>query len=247
MSFLRTVACSAIVFVVGCGRPQKGDVVLPVGSVVSSGGGANNNSTSSSGPAGADSSASGTGGTSGNSGSNSGAGTGASVVPMTLDEAKAKCASCHQPGGSGAGVWSAANGTEADWKAFAAPAKNSVSAGRMPVGIPLSAEEKAKLIAYFDKLLGIVPPAGGGTSPGGTNPPPVVTQFTFESARVLCVGCHSSSAPQNVRETPYLETLDQWKVEKSEIRKEVRNGSMPMGKAMTQEERAALIKFIDSL
>lgn len=166
---------------------------------------------------------------------------------MTLDEAKAKCAGCHQPGGSGAGVWSTANGTEADWKAFAAPAKSSVVAGRMPLGSPMTADEKSKLIAFLDKLLAIVPETGGNSSGGGSTPPPVVTKFTFETARVLCVGCHSASAPQAVRESPYLDTLGQWVQNKGEIRKQVRSGAMPQGKVMTMDERNALLDFIQSL
>ncbi len=170
------------------------------------------------------------------------------ATAMTLDQAKAKCAACHQPGGSGAGVWNTANGTEADWKAFAPLAKASVVAGRMPIGIPLSTDEKTRLIAFLDGLLGITPPAGGpGAGTGGSQPPPAMTTFNFQTARALCVGCHSAAAPAGTRETPYLETQEQWAANKRDIEDEVRKGSMPRGKTLTAQERTALLDFIRSL
>jgi mono/diheme cytochrome c family protein len=245
MVIAKVLVFSALIVANACGRVDKGDVTLPIGpmpAVSASGSGV---ADKSSGGVSTGSNQASSNSTSSSSGSSQPGGSG--VVPMTLDEAKAKCAGCHQPGGSGAGVWSAANGTEADWKAFAAAAKSSVVAGRMPIGAPMTADEKSKLIAYFDKLLGIVPAPGGNAPGGGTTPPPVVTKFTFETARVLCVGCHSASAPQAVRESPYLETLEQWVREKASIRKEVRSGAMPQGKAMTMDERKALLDFIEAL
>ncbi|MEY3901665.1 MAG: hypothetical protein RL189_971 [Pseudomonadota bacterium] len=181
----------------------------------------------------------GNGGAGGAGGAGGGAGNGgaAGAVPMTLEQAKAKCVACHQPGGIGAAPWSSANGTEADWKAFAQPAKNSVVAGRMPLG-GMNEAEKASMIAFLDGLLGVVP---------GTPVAPGQVKFTFETARVLCVGCHSAAAPANVREQPYLETLAQWKNNKRDISDEVAKASMPQGKVMSVEERQALLDFIGAL
>lgn len=163
----------------------------------------------------------------------SGGGDATPAVAMTLDEAKAQCAGCHQPGGSGAGVWSTAAGSLEDWKLFAAAAKSSVEAGRMPLGTPLSADEKKRLLAFLDGLLG-----GDPSQP---------SELTFETASVLCTGCHSSSAPSGQRVEPYLQTLAQWQDEKSDIREAVSSGWMPLGKPMTDAERAALLRFIDRL
>jgi mono/diheme cytochrome c family protein len=170
------------------------------------------------------------------------------VAAMTLTEAKAKCAACHTTGGSGAGVWSTANGSEADWKDFAPAAKDSVVAGRMPLGLPLSPDEKARLIAFLDNLMGITPPAGGSADGGsGPSAPPAVKTFTFATARVLCVGCHSAAAPAAVREKPYLETLDQWVSNQKDIEDEVEKMKMPRGKTLTDQERSALLDFIRTL
>ena len=232
----RIFTLMVIAALVSCGKdsPKEGDVVLPVGQAEgkprgSSSLGSGNNEVPSTNP----------GATVPPSrpsplpvtGTPS---AGSPVTEMTLEEAKAKCASCHQPGGMGAGVWSSANGTEADWRAFAPSAKASVVAGRMPIGAPLSAEEKSRMIAFLDRLMG-----GGST--------PATPVFTFETARALCVGCHSKDAPVTRRTRPYLETEAQWKDEKSEIRAEVSEGEMPRGKNLTTEERQALLKFIDSL
>ncbi|MFZ9520043.1 MAG: c-type cytochrome [Silvanigrellaceae bacterium] len=166
-----------------------------------------------------------------NSSTNSSATT---TAAFTLDEAKAKCASCHQPGGSGASVWSKANGTEADWKTFAGSAKLSVNADRMPPPNGLAGQDKTKMIAFLDKLLGMS--AGSGT----TTPQPVV--FNFDNARALCIGCHAKGG-----KSPRLETTAQWALNKGEIKSEVQSGSMPKGKTLTTEERAALLKYIKSL
>jgi mono/diheme cytochrome c family protein len=156
------------------------------------------------------------------------------VAAFTLDEAKARCASCHQPGGSGSSVWNNANGTEADWKAFANSAKMSVNADRMPPPNGLAGQDKTKMIAFLDKLLGI------SSGSGSTTPQPIV--FNFDSARALCIGCHAKGGS-----SPRLERLTQWTNNKGEIRSEVKNGSMPRKKTLTSEERTALLKYINSL
>ena len=156
---------------------------------------------------------------------------------MTLAEAKVKCAACHQPGGSGSAVWDKANGTETDWAAFAPAAKASVSAGRMPLG-GMSADEKTRMLTFLDRLMGVT------STPGGM-PAPIVYNFT--TARTLCVGCHSSQAPRAQRQSPYLETETQWRNNKRKIEREVDGGTMPEGKILSNEERAALLTFIRSL
>ncbi|NBW83349.1 cytochrome c [bacterium] len=175
----------------------------------------------------------GTQATTSNSNSSASSSSNSATTAFTLDEAKAKCTSCHQTGGSGASVWSKANGTEADWKAFANSAKMSVSAGRMPPPNGLSGQDKTKMIAFLDKLLGI-------SSGNGTTTQPV--SYNFDSARVLCIGCHAQGG-----RSPQLETVSQWKSNKGKSRTEVTNGKMPRNKTLTSEERAALVRYIDSL
>ncbi|MEY3902587.1 MAG: hypothetical protein RL189_1893 [Pseudomonadota bacterium] len=165
-----------------------------------------------------------------NSGSNSGSGS--SATAMTLDEAKTKCVSCHQPGASGARIWDKAGGNEADWTAFASASRSAVVADRMPPAPQtLSANDKTRMIAFLDKLI-----AGSGAQPAQP------TRLTFDTAKVLCVGCHSAGG-----ESPRLETVSQWRRNKSDIRSEVRNGSMPRRKTLSAEERRALLDYISSL
>ena len=77
---------------------------------------------------------------------------------LSLSEAKAWCAGCHSPGGSGSKVWAKANGSEADWKEFAAASKASVSAGRMPVGkfVGKERDEWLGVLAYFQRRMPMV-------------------------------------------------------------------------------------------
>lgn len=79
----------------------------------------------------------------------------AKVTPLTLTEAKSWCVGCHSPGGSAAAVWSKANGTEQDWRAFAASAKDSVQAKRMPTA-KLSAPDRDKwlrMLVFFQRRM----------------------------------------------------------------------------------------------
>jgi cytochrome c553 len=161
-----------------------------------------------------------------------GGGAGSNPNEMSLAEAKMKCAGCHIPGGSGAHIWDKANGTEDDWRNFAPLARPSVAADRMPK-TPLVDPDKSRMLAYLDKLLG-----------GQANQP---VTYTLETAKVLCVGCHSASAPQGQRETPYLETLSQWQQNKEDIQDEVSKRKMPQGKTLSDEERRALLDFISTL
>lgn len=80
------------------------------------------------------------------------------AAPLSLSEAKAWCAGCHSPGGSGSKVWAKANGSEADWKEFAAASKASVSAGRMPVGkfVGKERDEWLGVLAYFQRRMPMV-------------------------------------------------------------------------------------------
>ncbi|MEN9808825.1 MAG: hypothetical protein RLZZ488_392 [Pseudomonadota bacterium] len=168
-----------------------------------------------------------------NGGGNPGSGNSANA--MTLDEAKARCVACHQPGASGARVWDKAGGNEADWAAFANASRSAVVSDRMPPPPQtLSATDKARMIAFLDKLL-----AGSAAQPA---PPAQAAKFTFETARLLCIGCHSAGG-----ESPRLETVSQWRRKKGDIRKEVRSGSMPRRKTLSAEERKDLLEYINSL
>ena len=160
-------------------------------------------------------------------------GKGSAVIPFTLAEAKTKCVACHVKGKSGEKVWSTADGSEGDWKQFASSAKMSVTADRMPQP-PLAAQDKAKMIAFLNRLLGI-----SSDNSSIPSPKPV---FNFDAAKTLCVGCHSSGG-----ESPRLETLSQWRSEKDEIKKEVSKNRMPRGKSITAEEKKSLLEFIDTL
>lgn len=152
---------------------------------------------------------------------------------MSLAEAKEKCAACHQPGGgTGANAWNSANGTEEDWKSFAVAARAAVESNRMPPPSGLTEPDKARMLAYLDKLSGQNP----------MNPTmPTSVSYNFDTAKALCIGCHD----QNQRK-PRLDTPRRWRDNKSDIRAAVRDGSMPKNKNLSEAERAALLKFIKS-
>lgn len=152
---------------------------------------------------------------------------------MSLAEAKAQCAGCHMPGGMGASVWDKANGTEEDWRSFAPSARASVSADRMPPPNGMAANDKTRMIGFLDKLLG-----------DQANQP---LTYTLDTAKALCVGCHSQNAAAGKRESPNLDTLNQWKNNKADILDEVEKGKMPRGKTLSSEEKRALLDFINSL
>lgn len=157
---------------------------------------------------------------------------------MNLDEAKAKCAACHQPGGGdGANAWNTAGGSEEDWKSFAMAARAEVEANRMPPPSGLTEPDKKRMIAYLNKLLGMTP-----TATASPRTPSVVT-FDYDSAKKLCVTCHS-----NGQNSPQLTKTQHWRDEdnKSKILKAVGNGSMPRGMSLSAAEREALLKFIES-
>ncbi len=155
---------------------------------------------------------------------------------MNLEEAKAKCAACHQPGGGdGANVWSTANGSEEDWKSFAMAARAAVQANRMPPPSGLTEPDKTRLISYLSQLLG---ESTGAATP---TPAPTPVSYTFDTAKALCVGCHGRG-----QRSPRLTSTNDWRNNKSEIREAVRDGSMPKGKTLTEAERQALLSFIRS-
>ncbi|MEN9529697.1 MAG: hypothetical protein RI932_1570, partial [Pseudomonadota bacterium] len=190
--------------------------------------------------------------------------------PFTFAEAKAACVACHSSTGMAKAKWGTADGTEAQWAAVAAQLRVPVEAGSMPMPA-FNATDKARFLAFLDTLgtpaaaQTACPPAagntGGGTEPvtgtpsgpgtpssPGTPPAPAKPKtYDFASARALCVGCHSSQSPASIREQPYLETSDQWRNNKRDIEKEVSRGSMPMGNNLSSEDRAALVRFIQSL
>lgn len=200
----------------------------------------------------------------------------AGVVPFTFAEAKAACVACHSSTGMAKAKWGTADGTEAQWAAVAAQLRAPVVAGSMPMPA-FNATDKARFLAFLDTLSApaaaqaACPPAAGGTggtggtgggagpvpgapsgpgTPSGPSTPPAPVQpktYDFASARALCVGCHSSQSPASIREQPYLETAEQWRNNKRDIEKEVSRGSMPMGNNLSSEDRAALLRFIQSL
>jgi len=160
----------------------------------------------------------------------------ASVDPniMNLDEAKKKCASCHQPGGSGSSVWNTANGTEEDWKNIAVEARAAVDANTMPPPSGLTEPDKGRMIAYLQKLIGEAPAAT-------PTPTPTPVSYTFDTAKALCVDCHGEN-----QESPRLTETDDWrgKKRKEKLIKVIENGSMPKDKELS--ERDALIEFVKS-
>jgi len=154
---------------------------------------------------------------------------------MNLDEAKAQCVACHQPGGgAGADVWSTANGTEEDWKSYAFAARTAVEENRMPPSSGMKEPDKARMIAFLNKLLGVSP------SPTPTATPTAVS-YNFDSAKALCVSCHGRG-----QRSPRLTTTSDWRSNKSVIIREVRDGSMPRGTTLSSAERDALIRFVRS-
>lgn len=144
-----------------------------------------------------------------------------SVAPsaFTLAEAKPFCVGCHSATGSGKNSWSTASGSESDWKEVAVQAKAAVVAGNMPT-TPISASDKTRLIAYFDKLIaessaqtqtqtqtqtgGNTSNTGGGTSGGNNannnNTGPVV--YGIADAVQKCGSCHYSEANPASRKKP---------------------------------------------
>lgn len=155
---------------------------------------------------------------------------------MNLDEAKAKCAACHQPGGGdGANHWNTAAGSEEDWKSFAMAARAEVEANQMPPPSGLTEPDKKRMIAYLNKLLGVTPTATA--TPNGS----AAVTYDFESAKALCIGCHDKG-----QKSPQLTKTKHWRDKKSKILRAVRNESMPKDKSLSAAEREALLKFIES-
>ncbi|MEN9826461.1 MAG: hypothetical protein RI953_2206, partial [Pseudomonadota bacterium] len=147
--------------------------------------------------------------------------------PYTFATAKAVCAGCHGAGATGlAGLaWNKADGTEADWTAYASTARIVVRNNIMPKPVgSLSAENKTKLITYLDTLAGTTP------------------TFDFNSARGLCVHCHNQGG-----ESPRLETLQDWQNNYDKILSEVEDGAMPDNISLTTAERTALLNYIRSI
>ncbi|MFZ9519654.1 MAG: c-type cytochrome [Silvanigrellaceae bacterium] len=224
LMFLVTSVLFAVV-VGGCSAANKGDAVLPIPGMAKSAGG------------------SGDAGAANPSASNSSpATTAGSSVVFNLAEAKPYCVGCHVAGASGAGVWAKADGTEADWKAFAATAKNSVQADRMPSG-GMTADAKAKFIGYLDSLLGVAP--GGAASTGGGS---TTAAFTLAEAKLFCVGCHSSTASGTAAAAWNKAdgTENDWKTYAATAKASVEAGRMPKG-GMSDADKSKFIAYLDSL
>lgn len=79
----------------------------------------------------------------------------AAVTPLSLSEAKSWCVGCHTPGGTAAAVWDKANGSEQDWKNYAAAAKASVQAGRMPSSklTPAERDQWLRMLVFFQRRM----------------------------------------------------------------------------------------------
>lgn len=74
------------------------------------------------------------------------------ITPLSLNEAKSWCVGCHSPGGKGSKMWNQADSSdEAQWKQFAAKAREAVSSGLMPPGqfIGKEKEEWTSVLAFF--------------------------------------------------------------------------------------------------
>ncbi|MEN9809074.1 MAG: hypothetical protein RLZZ488_641 [Pseudomonadota bacterium] len=139
---------------------------------------------------------------------------------FALADAKPFCVGCHSATGSGKNSWSTAAGSEADWKVVAAQAKAAVVAGNMPT-TPISANDKTRLIAYFDKLIaetaaqtqtqtgGNTSNTGGGTSGGSnTNPDPGPVVYNITNAVQKCGSCHYSGANPASSKKPLASLAD---------------------------------------
>jgi hypothetical protein len=107
----------------------------------------------------------------------------------------------------------------------------------MPPGVGLTEPDKTRLIAYLSKLIAETPQA----SPTPT-PTPTPVSYSFDTAKVLCTGCHGKN-----QRRPQLTTIDQWRDKKTKILNAVKDKSMPRGKELTEAERGALVRFIESL
>lgn len=154
---------------------------------------------------------------------------------MNLDEAKAQCALCHQPGGgAGADAWSTANGTEEDWKGYAVAARAAVEENKMPPPSGMKEPDRTRMLAFLNKLIGVSP------SPTPTATPTEVS-YNFDSAKALCVSCHGRG-----QRSPRLTSTNDWRSNKRDIISEVRDGNMPRGTTLSSAERDALIRFVRS-
>ncbi|MFZ9520613.1 MAG: hypothetical protein ACO3A4_09065, partial [Silvanigrellaceae bacterium] len=133
------------------------------------------------------------------------------------------------------GAWDKANGTEADWTAFAAAAKNSVQAGRMPPGT-MSTDQKTKFIAYLDSLL-----ASTNTTTGGTS-----AAFTLADAKPFCNACHIAGGSGAGAWDKANGTEADWTAFAATAKDSVQAGRMPIG-TMTTDQRTKFIDYLDSL
>jgi mono/diheme cytochrome c family protein len=167
------------VLMLSCGGKPKGDVIVPLSGSVPG------NKPSSSGDAGA-------AGTQSDGKSDGTTPTGGTCKPaFSFADAQQRCASCHSSAG-GNPRWSKADGTEADWKSFAAEIRASVDADRMPMP-KFDPADKEKFIAFIDGLTGSCTPADS-TAGGGGLPPADPNIMSLAEAKVQCAGCHMPGA-----------------------------------------------------
>jgi mono/diheme cytochrome c family protein len=180
-----------------------------------------------------------------------------STSVFALADAKPFCVACHVSGGSGAGVWAKADGTEADWKTFASTAKASVQAGSMPPAA-MSADSKTKFVAYLDSLLATTTTtttttstttnSGGTTTNSGGGGSSGTLVYTITEAAPLCSGCHTATSTGTKKP---LVTLADWNNRTYRSRmtlyNEVNSGGMPKGSTLTSSQKTALLAFILTL
>lgn len=175
---VRATALLAI-FLVSCGNKNTGDRIVSL---------ASNNAgvkPSSSGDANSSSSAS--------NGGSAKTPTGGTCKPaFSFAEAQQRCTNCHSAAGGNA-EWSKADGSEADWKDFAAQIRASVETDYMPMGIKFEPADKEKFLAYMDGLTGNCTPAT--ETDGGSLPPPDPNMMSLSEAKAQCAGCHVTNGP----------------------------------------------------
>ncbi|MEY2986667.1 MAG: hypothetical protein RJB13_188 [Pseudomonadota bacterium] len=111
---------------------------------------------------------------------------------FSFAEAQQRCASCHSSAGGNA-KWSGADGSEADWKAFASEIRASVETDYMPLG-KFEPADKEKFLAYMDGLTGSCTPATE-TGGGGTSDQSDPNIMSLSEAKAQCAGCHVANGP----------------------------------------------------
>ncbi|MGZ3788656.1 MAG: hypothetical protein ACXVLQ_09045 [Bacteriovorax sp.] len=157
-----------------------------------------------------------------------------------------KCLGCHSSGGGSAGGVNLE--TYANVKGHLAAISSEVTSGSMPKNIsPLSAKEKEVFLAWIDAggpLDSMTPATGPTTSvpspaptptpkptpnPADVMPDPNKIDYQMVSTRVIgprCISCHSDGGGNQAGIN--LETYESVFNERSGIKRQITNGSMPL-------------------